>query len=79
MYFSDRLQIANIVQKPLNAAFSDYDPHLTLFNCYDIKNCKHFNQNPQLNSPIEDVFEIALSNIDRIGQVTKILHTSGKL
>ena len=70
------LQIASIIQKPLNAAFSDYDPHLTLFNSYDIDGCIHFKHAPDLHSPVEDTFAIALGVIDHIGQVTHLLFTS---
>lgn len=67
------LQIANIIQKPLNAAFADYDPHLTLFSSYDIKGCEQLNHTPDLRPPLEDTFAIALGTIDRIGQVTRVL------
>lgn len=73
---SIHLQITNIIQKPLNAAFSDYDPHLTLFNSYDIEGCNHFKSTPDLQTPIKDTFAIALGIIDHIGQVTHVLFTS---
>ena len=70
------LQIANIIQKPLNAAFAHYDPHLTLFNSHDIEVCDRLNQAPALHSPLKDTFVIALGGIDRIGQITHVLFTS---
>ena len=67
------LEIAKIIKTPLNAAFSDYDPHLTLFNSHAETACAHSNDVPQVNPPMEGEFNIALGLIDDVGQVTEIL------
>jgi hypothetical protein len=67
------LEITKIIKEPLNAAFSDYDPHLTLFNSHAETACVHFNHAPQVNPPLEDAFNIALGLIDDAGQITEIL------
>jgi hypothetical protein len=70
------IKIVEIIHNPLNASFSNYDPHLTLFNSYDIDGCKHFNHAPIIQPLLDDDFLIALGHIDLIGQVTDILFMS---
>ena len=70
------LTIVEIIENPLNASFFNYDPHLTLFNSYDIDGCQHFNYMDDIHSPLEDDFVIALGSMDRIGQVKNILFSS---
>lgn len=72
------LEITKIIKNPLNAAFSDYDPHLTLFNSHAETACVHFNQAPQVTPSLEDMFSIALGLIDDVGQITKILFCNHK-
>jgi hypothetical protein len=72
------LEMTKIIKNPLNAAFSDYDPHLTLFNSHAETVCVHFNHAPQVNPPLEDAFNIALGLIDDVGQITKILFCNNK-
>jgi hypothetical protein len=71
------LKIAAIIKTPLNAAYSDYDPHLTLFNSHAQTACAYFNNVPQMNPPLEDEFHIALGLIDDFGQVTEIITIAG--
>ena len=72
------LMIVEIIENPLNASFSNYDPHLTLFNSYDIDGCQHFNYMDDNHLLLEDDFVIALGSIDRIGQVKNTLFTSSR-
>ncbi|HVY53158.1 MAG TPA: 2'-5' RNA ligase family protein [Gammaproteobacteria bacterium] len=60
------LQIAQIIQKPLNLAFDQYDPHLTLCNSL---------QKPNIlwNNQIDDEFVLALGKSDTVGQLIKII------
>ncbi len=67
-------EIAQIIKTPLNAAFADYDPHLTLFNSKEEKTCHLFNSNPKVQPPFQDHFKIALGLIDDVGQITEILY-----
>ena len=67
------LQVANIIQKPLNAAFDNYDPHMTLFNSKQNDVCSLFNQKSQLKQPLEDDFILSLGKIDRAGQIIEIV------
>ena len=67
------LEIAKIIKTPLNAAFSEYDPHLTLFNSHAETACALLNHERRLDPPLEEKFSIALGLIDSVGQVTKIL------
>ncbi len=66
-------EIAKIIKKPLNTAFSKYDPHLTLFNSHAEASCALLNHVPQVDPPLEEKFNVALGLIDDVGQVTKIL------
>jgi hypothetical protein len=67
------LEIANIIKKPLNAAFSEYDPHLTLFNSLAEESCAFLNRMPKVDPPLAEDFNVALGLIDDLGQVTEIL------
>lgn len=67
------LEIAKIIKTPLNASFSHYDPHLTLFNSLGESTYAHINQSPQIYPPLEAEFNIALGPIDDVGQITEIL------
>ncbi|CEG57404.1 2'-5' RNA ligase family protein [Legionella fallonii] len=73
------LEIAAIIKKPLNAAFKDYDPHLTLFNSCNEKACELFNKSPQVLPPLNEQFVVALGLLDEVGQITKILTSTNKL
>lgn len=72
------LQIADIIKKPLNAAFENYDPHMTLFNSKNQEACSEFNQNPQV-TPLEDDFTVVLGVIDDVGQITEIIYSNEEL
>jgi hypothetical protein len=67
------LKVAAIIKAPLNAAFSEYDPHMTLFNSHAEKPCTQLNFQPQVDSTLEDEFMVALGLIDNVGQITKVL------
>lgn len=67
------LEVAAIIKKPLNAAFKDYDPHLTLLNSCNEEACSSFNESPQVSPPLKEQFTVALGLIDEVGQITKIL------
>jgi len=67
------LEIAKIIKIPLNAAFSEYDPHLTLFNSHAEELYAHLNNLPQVVPPLEEEFNVALGLIDEVGQLTEIL------
>lgn len=67
------LQIAEIVT-PLNAAFDDYDPHMTLFNSRDEERCGMINHTPHVNPFLSGTFEIKLGKLDDAGQITEILN-----
>lgn len=67
------LKIAVIIKEPLNASFSDYDPHLTLFNSFNQTECFVFNKNFRLKEPLIDNFTIALGPIDNNGQLLSIV------
>lgn len=67
------LEIAKIIKTPLNAAFSEYDPHMTLFNSHAEKSCALLNYAPRLELPLEEEFGVALGLIDDVGQLTEIL------
>lgn len=66
------LQIAKIV-KPTNAAFADYDPHLTLFNSKDHTACNRINLATDASPVLSDSFHIALGRLDDIGQIKEVL------
>lgn len=70
------LQIAEIVKKPLNMSYENYDPHLTLFNSLEENACAEFNHTPKVVPALTDRFVIALGLLDPYGQITKILHTT---
>ena len=65
--------VNNIITKPFNASYDDYDPHLTLFNSYDKNACLTLNENPIINASLNDTFCVALGNIDDNGQLINIL------
>lgn len=66
-------QLTTIIQKPLNAAFFDYDPHLTLLNSQSESESESINKNAVLNPSFIDEFIVALGLIDEVGQITEIL------
>ncbi len=68
------MAIADIVKNPLNAAYAQYDPHMTLFNSRSKAQCAQFNQNPQLKPPLEGIFHIALGLTDQVGQITELVY-----
>lgn len=70
---SIHLKVAAIIKEPLNASFAQYDPHLTLFNCYNEAECLVFNQNPRLEKSMVDNFVIALGPLDDNGQLLEII------
>ncbi|HVT62700.1 MAG TPA: hypothetical protein VHD33_04345 [Legionellaceae bacterium] len=67
------LKIAAIIKHPLNAAFADYDPHLTLFNSLEKTSCEWLNHHSEIHPPLTEEFVIALGESDDVGQFTKIL------
>jgi len=68
------LQVAEIIQHPLNASFEQYDPHMTLFNSRATSACTKFNSQPQATPSISDDFTVALGFIDTVGQITELLY-----
>lgn len=68
-------KIADIV-KPINAAFENYDPHMTLMNSImDKKSCETIiDQFPIVNPSLEDKFVLALGESDQCGQLINILY-----
>ncbi len=64
--------VASLV-KPTNAAFDQYDPHLTLVNTLDSSSDK-INESPRVNTRIQDQFIIALGRSDDVGQLTETLY-----
>lgn len=72
------LMIAQIIKVPLNAAFSDYDPHLTLLNSCDERKCNSLNETPQLKDKLTDDFSIALGEMDEEGQLLHIVYGTTK-
>ncbi|MCA0404138.1 MAG: 2'-5' RNA ligase family protein [Proteobacteria bacterium] len=69
------LDITQIIKNPINAAFNDYDPHLTLFNSNYEEAYAHLNLEPEVNPPLRDEFRIALGLLDNVGQITEILES----
>ena len=68
------LKITAIVKNPLNAAFNDYDPHLTLLNCRDRLRCAQVNLASKVDPAFTDEFSLALGPIDDEGQLITILY-----
>lgn len=68
------LKIAEMIKRPLNAAFEQYDPHMTLFNSRALIACAEFNSQPQATASLSDNFTIALGFIDAIGQITQLIY-----
>lgn len=66
--------IADIVKHPLNAAYAQYDPHMTLFNSRAKAQCAQFNQKSQLTPPLEGMFHIALGLTDQVGQLIELAY-----
>ncbi len=73
------LQVADIIKRPLNGAFDNYDPHMTLFNSKSDDACLEFNRNPRLIMPLEDDFTVALGIIDDVGQINEIIYSNESL
>lgn len=72
------LKIAKIIKHPLNHAYQDYDPHLTLLNSKNKAACLLLS-GASIAPPIEDDFILALGTIDAVGQLTKILYVDVEL
>lgn len=72
------LLIAQIIKVPLNSAFDDYDPHLTLLNSFDEEQCNRFIETPKLKTELTDDFSIVLGEIDEEGQLLNILYESAQ-
>lgn len=66
--------VANIIKHPLNSAFENYDPHMTLFNSFDHEACMTFNVQSQVTPVLTDEFRISLGTIDLVGQITGIVY-----
>ena len=70
------LQVADIIKKPLNGAFANYDPHMTLFNSKRDEQCAQLNIDTRLIEPLEDDFSVVIGTIDNVGQITQITHSN---
>jgi len=68
------LQVANIVQHPLNKSYKQYDPHITLVNTQSNEYPQLVNQLKIAYTSFEDIFAIALGKSDEIGQFLEIIH-----
>lgn len=69
------LQVAKIIQHPLNASFEQYDPHMTLFNSLASTACADFNRHSDVTPSLKDDFKVALGFIDAVGQITELIYT----
>ena len=65
---------ANIIQKPLNRAYEDYFPHLSLINSQDKNYQAAISQASQSFQPFQDEFVLKLGRSDEAGQFTEILY-----
>jgi hypothetical protein len=65
------LRIAAIVKQPLNRAFSEYDPHLTLLNS-QIQPGMLEHEDP-IEPSMMALFKLSLGLLDKAGQITMIL------
>ena len=67
------LQIADIVKTPLNGAFDNYDPHMTLLNSRLADVSVDVNELSAVNPALESAFTVALGRLDDVGQISEIL------
>lgn len=70
------LQVAEIIKKPLNGAYENYDPHMTLFNsCLEDVSIA-INEHSATPTPLHAECVVALGKLDNVGQITEIIYES---
>lgn len=70
------LQVAQIIKKPLNGAYENYDPHMTLFNSRLEDVSIAINDHIELPTSLHAECVVALGKLDNVGQITEIIYES---
>lgn len=71
--------VASIVKEPLNLAYAEYDPHVTMINTHRTDCEKSIAEVASVSLPIQDNFVLTLGTCDAGGQMSEIISLADKI